>query len=264
MSHVRELPGTANASGTSCTITIPGGVTIPAGSLLSLGVATSAAALPVLSVADSAGDTWSVDGEIQVAASGAVAQFRTITVDDLVAADTIVITSTVALPRFAAAVQEFDDGILGVDTGANGNNGGLSSAAPTTAPFTTTVAETLLVATIALISPARVFTAAAGWTAGTKIASTNGSGDRAVQMMWRYVTDIDSYVANGTLNSGSLYGFVARAFKLGDPVAPAGSGKAKVRVGGSWEQHPFKTWNGTSWQTRVAKRWDGVAWVPIT
>lgn len=264
MVHVRELSGTTNASDDECVITVPAGVTIPAGSILSVGVSTSSASLPTLTVEDTAQHTWLPDGAIQVAASGATTQLRTITTDDLVEDDTIVIKSTVALPRFAAAMQEFDDGVIGVDTGATGNNGGASSNTPTTGPFTTTVAETLIVATIGLISPGRIFTPAAGYTAGTKIASTNGSGDRAVQMMWQYVTDIDTYVANGTLNSSSLYGMVARVYKLGDPVTPTGSGKAKVRVSGNWEAHPFKTWNGTAWQTRVAKRHDGVSWVPIT
>jgi hypothetical protein len=263
MGHIQEFSGFFNTSNTVCTATVPAGG-IPAGDLLILGIGTNAATLPSITVTDTAGNTWSLDGEIQVAASGSAHQFRAVIAAALDAGDLITVTFAAALSRCAVSVQHFDDGIIAIDNGANGNNGGASSNVPTTASFTTTHADALIVATLGLVSAARILTAGAGYTAGTKVATTNGAGDRAVVMEWQYVTAIDTYVANGSLNSSSLYGFVARAYALGDPGAPGGTGKAKVFVGGSWTSHPFKTWNGTTWQTHLGKRWNGTAWIPIT
>lgn len=263
MGHVQEIQGHFDTSNTVCTITIPAGG-IPLGHLLVLGIGTNAAALPTITVEDSAGNTWSNDGAIQVAASGSAHQFRAVVGAALAAADTITVTFAAALSKCAVSVQQFTDGIIAVDNGANGNNGGASSNTPTTASFSTTHAAALIVATIGLVSSGRILTPGSGYTAGTKVSTTAASGNRAVVMEWKYVTVIDAYVGNGTLDSSSLYGAVAKAYALGDPSAPGGTGKAKVFVGGAWTVHPVKTWNGTAWQQRVVKRWNGTAWVPIT
>lgn len=262
MGHVQEFSGFFNTSNTDCVITVPAGG-IPAGDTLILGIGTNAATLPAITVTDDAGNTWLNDGDIQTAASGSTAQFRTILENTLAAGTHINVHFAAALSKCAASVQHFDDGIVAIDNGANGNNGGSSSNAPTTASFSTTHPNVLIVATFGLVSAARVLTAGAGYTAGTKVATTNGSGDRAVVMEWQYAAAIDTFVANGTLNSSSLYGAVARAYATGDPGAPGGSGKPKVLTGGSWIGHPAKKHNGTSWQTHVAKRHNGVSWVPI-
>lgn len=263
MAHVQEFSGFFNTSNTVCTITVPAGG-IPVGALLVLGIGTNAATLPTITVTDDGGNTWSNDGEIQTAASGSTHQFRAVIGNDLAAGEHITITFAAALSKCAASVQHFDDGIIAIDNGANGNNGGVASNTPTTAAFTPTHADTLIVATFGLVSAGRTFTAGASYTAGTKVATTNGSGDRAVVMEWQTVAASASYVGNGTLNSSSLYGAVARSYALGDPGAPGGTGKAKVFVGGAWTSHPFKTWNGTAWQVHLGKRWNGTAWIPIT
>lgn len=266
MGHVQEFSGHFDTSNTDCVITVPAGG-IPVGALLILGIGTNAATLPSITVTDDAGNTWTNDGDIQTAASGSTAQFRAVIGNDLAAGEHINVHFAAALSKCAASVQHFDDGIIAIDNGANGNNGGASSNTPTTASFSPTHASALIVATFGLVSAARIFTAGASYTAGTKVVTTNGSGDRAVVMEWQYVSAIDAYVANGTLNSSSLYGAVARAYALGDPGAPGGTGKFKVHpgtVGADFASHPAKTHNGTSWITHTAKRWNGTAWVPIT
>jgi hypothetical protein len=263
MGHVQEFSGHFDTSDDDCIITVPTGG-IPVGDLLVLGIGTNAATLPTITVTDDAGNTWSNDGDIQTAASGSTAQFRCVIGNDLAAGDHIDVHFAAPLSKCAVSVQHFDDGIIAIDNGANGNNGGASSNTPTTGAFTPTHASALIVATFGLVSAARIFTAGAGYTAGTKVVTTNGAGDRAVVMEWMYVSAIDTYVANGTLNSSSLYGAVARSYALGDPGAPGGTGKAKVSVGGSWTSHPFKKHNGTSWQVHLGKRWNGTSWVPIT
>jgi hypothetical protein len=263
MPRVQEFSGIQNTSSTTCAVTVPAGG-IPAGDLLVLGIETNATALPTVTVTDTAGNTWTLDGQIQTASSGSTHQFRAVLATALNAGDTITVTLAAALSRIAVSVQHFDDGIIAVDNGANGNNGGASSSFPTTDIFGTTHADALIVGTMGIVSAARTFTAGTDYTAGTKVATTNGSGDRAVVMQWQYVSAIDDYVSNGTFNTGSLYGAIARAYALGDPGDPGGTGKAKVFVGGAWTAHPFKTWNGTAWQTRTAKRWNGTTWVPIT
>jgi hypothetical protein len=263
MAHIQEIPGFFNTSNTVCTVTVPAGG-IPVGALLILGIGTNAATLPTITVTDAAGNTWSNDGEIQTAASGSTHQFRAVVGNSLAAGQLITVTFAAALSKCAVSVQQFDDGIIAIDGGSNGNSGGASSNTPTTGAFTPTHASALLVATFGLVSAGRVFTAGGSYTAGTKVATTSGAGDRAVVMEWQYVSVIASYVGNGTLNSSSLYGAVARSYALGTPGASGGTGKAKVFVGGAWTSHPFKTWNGTAWQTHLGKRWDGTAWIPIT
>lgn len=263
MAHIQEIPGFFNSSNTDCVITVPAGG-IPVGALLVLGIGTNAATLPSITVTDDAGNTWSDDGSIQTAASGSTHQFRAVVGNSLAVGQHINVHFAAALSKCAVSVQQFDDGIIAVDGGANGNSGGASSNVPTTGAFTPTHASALIVATFGLVSAGRTFTAGGSYAAGTKVATTAGAGDRAVVMEWQYVAVIASYVGNGSLNSSSLYGAVARAYALGDPGAPGGTGKAKVFVGGAWTSHPFKTWNGTAWQTHLGKRWNGTAWVPIT
>jgi hypothetical protein len=271
MAWVKEASGATGASSATVTITVPAGG-FPSGHLLVLGVCcvVSGASAPNLSVSDTRSNTWASDRSILpiTGATTYVQQFSTVVSTTLNAGDTITITASGNTPsRYAASVQEFDDTISGKDTGSTFDNGGSSSASISSGNFTTTNANTLIVGTLGLVSQARTLTPGGVYTAGTKVASTGGSSDRAVQLEWKTVSSAGTYVANGTLNSGSIYGMLAQAYIIsgggggGGGGPRPGSGNPKVWNGSAWVAHPAKVWNGSAWVAHKAKGWDGTDWV---
>lgn len=214
---VRQMSGTMNASGVTLDIAVPGGVAIPAGRLLVLGVCTNAIALPVVTTTDAAGNVWTNDGEItNGAATASTHQFRSALTAPLLPGQLITVhfPGAGAVTRAAAAALEFNNTLAAVDGGAVNNNGGVASAAPTTGNMAIAANNALIVGALGLTSSGRIFTPAAGYTAGVKVVSTSGSGDRALVMEWKTVAAAGAYPANGTLDSGSIYGFVGRGYAL--------------------------------------------------
>ena len=221
MTFVQEFSAHLDAAGTSVGVTVPaGGIAI--GDYLVLGVGTNAVSLPVTTVTDSAGNVWSNDGETMAATSGSGHQWHTKVTSTLAAGATITVGFP-SLSRVAVQVLHFSDTITAVDAGATGNNGGVSSASPTTASFNTVAANCLIVGTLALVSSARILTAGAGYTAASKIVTLAGSGNRAVQMEYRTVAVAGAYVANGTLDSGSIYAMIGRAYEIAGAPPPTGN-----------------------------------------
>lgn len=263
MAWVKEFSGISNTSVTNTLqVTVPAGG-IAAGHFLILGIASSGTGIPTWNVIDSRSNTWTVNLTDPIAPSGGNcgAMVTCVVSTSLLAGDIITLTSSTAtVDRIAACVEEFDDIVTGIDTSSTNDNGGATGSVLTSGSFTTTQNDELLVGVLNMVSIGRVFTADSPWTAGTKITTTSGSGDRGVVVVWRPVSSIGTYAATGTFTGGSaLYSFLAAGFKT-SVVVPR-SGKAKVWDGSAWVSHPMKVWNGGAWVEHDAKGWDGSAWV---
>lgn len=261
MAWVKEFSGISNTSATNTlVVTVPAGG-VSAGHFLALGISSSGTGLPTWNITDSRSNTWTVHGVDQVAALGNFGTLAScVLTTTLQAGDIITITSTSGVvDRMAAGIEEFDDIVTGIDTMSTNDNGGASSAAPTSLNFTTTQNDELLIGVINMVSAGRVYTATAPWTQGTKILTTSGSGDRAVVVQWRTVSSTGSYAASGTFNSSATYSMLAAGFRTTGAVPR--TGKAKVWNGSAWVSHPAKVWNGSAWVDHPMKAWDGANWI---
>jgi hypothetical protein len=162
----------------------------------------------------------------------------------------------------AAVVNEFDDDIGLPDTGSAADSGAVTSSAVNSGSYNTTQASTLLIGVVNMVSAGRTYTPNAPYTAGAKISTTSGSGDRAVMMQWAYASVAGSNAASGTLNSQSLWGCIGQAYRFATP----GSGRsgrpwtynnttgvwephpASVNpTSAAWEEHPFYGYDGSDW-----------------
>lgn len=255
MAWVQEFSGTRNTSGTSITLTVPTGG-IAKGDFLVLGFATNNSVLPTASVADTAGNTWVEDQSILVGTSAAGFQFHCKMATALAAGNTITITLGTSSSRVAASCQHFDDLVVASDVGASNNNGGSSSSSWTsTATATTASDQELLVGAFHFVSSSRVFSTSDGSTVGTKVVTSGGSGERAVQMQWRTLTATGTYSSAGTITGGgALYGATVQTYRNR-------TGQVKVWNGSAWVKRSTKVWNGSAWVTRIVKGWNGSAWI---
>lgn len=178
----------------------------------------------------------------------------------LSASDTITFTFTDYIIRLAVSCAQFNE-VLAPDVAADADNGGVSWLTLVTAATATTAEPNELVyGAWGLTNSGRTFTATNGFTALTKYISDGGSGERAIAPEYKYVSSIDTYTADGTLNSGGVAAGIVQTFTLG-ALPPARSGRPKVWNGTAWVAHDAKSWNGTSWEVHKAKGYTGSDWV---
>jgi hypothetical protein len=260
MAWVKEFSGISNTSVTNTLqVTVPaGGVAV--GHFLVLGIASSGTGTPTWSVTDNRSNTWTSNLKDEITTTGNTGAMVTCVVGTtLQAGDIITLTSTTGtVDRIAACIEEFDDVITGIDTSSSNDNGGVTASSLTSGNFTTTQNDELLIGVLNMVSIGRVFTATSPWTPGTKIATSSGSGDRAVVVVWQTVSSTGTYAATGTFNSSALYSFLGAGFKI--TAAGSRTGKAKVWNGSVWVSHPAKVWNGSAWVAHPMKGWDGSSW----
>jgi hypothetical protein len=218
MAWVSEASGISNTFGVTCTITVPAGG-YATGHFLVLGIMIPNSTIPDMTVSDPGSNTWTTDQSIGVGTSGSAYQISCVVTSALSSGDTITITSSQGIARFACVLEEFDDTVIGPDVGATGNNGGSTSASPTTSTTAATSQDLeLLVGTLGVASPMRVYTPGAGFTVGSYIVSTNGSGDRAVVIQWKYLSSIGTQVSDGSLDVGALYCALVESYKMTLPT----------------------------------------------
>jgi hypothetical protein len=272
MAKINEFSGILNAAGTVCTITVPAGQLVPVGSIIEIGVCTSATAMAALTITDSRGNAYTTVRSIFTTAGGNTYQCHAVVPAGkaLASGDVITITAAASQTRFAAVAGIFDDLVSGLDPGPGGTDGGAAnnnasatSAAPTSGTFTTVNATALLIGVIGMVSSGRIYTPNANWTAGAKIVTTS-TGNRGVVMQHRYVTVTGAYQANGTFDSGALYGATAQAYVMSGPP-PARSGRPWVWVEalGVWAPKPalIDSVGDGSWVERPVSGWDGSQYV---
>lgn len=166
----------------------------------------------------------------------------------------------VVADRIAISVAHFNDPLT-ADVGTVTDGGGVNTTnlfTPATA--TTTDANELVIGMFALNSPSRTFTATNGFTALTKVQTTNGASDRAIVPEYKYVSSTGTYTANGTLDLGSEYSGVVQTFRLAIPP-DVRTGRAKTWDGSAWTARDVKTWNGSAWGRHRMKGVRASGWV---
>lgn len=203
MTHVGEFSTAGAGSAASGVLTVPaGGVSV--GETLFVGVASIAPG--TVSATDDAGNTYTLDQSRTItSATSHIALLHTVVTSALAENDEITVAFGATVTRWAIQAQYFDDEVTSVDTGDWGDNGGAGTTALDMGDPASDDTSGLYVVAVNMLNVGRTFTPGAGWTAGTKVQSTVGTGDRAIQMMWRTGTGAQS--ATATFNtSGSFVG----------------------------------------------------------
>lgn len=260
--YVAEYSGVTNNGGSTTTVTLSGGV--PVGDSLVIAIVTQKSSAPVryATVSDTHSNTWRfVRSNLITGTDTVVTLMYSYIINPLSSGNTITVKHQAPIDRAAVSVVHFNDPLT-ADVGNEGDNGGTASATLVTAATATTAdASELVFGMFGLLSASRIFTATNGFTGLTKVFTTNGSSDRAIVPEYKYVGSTGTYTANGTLDSGSIYGGIVQTFRLAVP-ADTRYGRPKVWDGGSWNEHDAKTWNGSSWdfhrvKGRVTGDWVG-------
>lgn len=209
MGHLGTV-GTATQSTTSLSATVVT-TTVPAGATILLAVvwdAPSPGGVPTIaSVVDDRGNTYSSTPDVSVGAGVtlALAIVRGVVTTPLQVGDEITVTiSGDARGRWAVQADAFDDldadPLDQVASNAPGSSGSLS-----TGVTAATEQPTELVYCAFGFGANRTPTVPGGWTAGPKVESDAGSGDRGLQVMHRYVDVAGTQEGTLTLSSSSTY-----------------------------------------------------------
>lgn len=187
----------------------------------------AAAATPNLTITDTRGNTYTVDRQVNNSGTITVSIFSARVTSALSAGDKITFTVPGGDPsrtRWLATVQAFDDIIAGtrVDKTASNATSGSSLSSGTTAA--TTDPTELVFAAFGM--GVRTFTPGSGFTASAQVATSVGSGDRALNTEWQYVAITGPQTATATLNSSSTYAGAVVTYKASSanqaPTANAG------------------------------------------
>ena len=186
-------------------------VALPVGTLVVVGLCALSAPASTRTLVDSGGNAWTkTDAFSTNDTSTSMTMWSSVLVTALTTASTLTITSSTAMSRHAVAVAAFSDGVFVPIT--HGTMNETTTNTPTAGSVTTTAPVTMFGMT-GFVNSARVLTPGAGYTGGTKHLSTAGSGERAVQLVWRDAFTNGAYAAVGTLDTSgdnvTCLGYVA-------------------------------------------------------
>lgn len=229
MGHVARIgTGTVSSGSSTGAITLTAGAAIGETVVVGLGWESGVGAIPTItSVVDDAGNTYTVDRTAGGAGNStvAVALARAGVTSALDVGDTITVTiSGGTRARWALVAESFDDVAASspLDKTAavdNGNDSSLTSG--TTAA--TTQADELLVALWGF-GQGRTVTIPDGWSGGAKVESAAGSSDRAVQLIYRYVTSTGTQEGTLGIAPSGVYAGLIATYRVDAPSA-SGSGE---------------------------------------
>ncbi|HWB35991.1 MAG TPA: hypothetical protein VHA75_08200 [Rugosimonospora sp.] len=156
---------------------------------------------------DTGGNTWTITPDVSANAGTtvAVAVLRARITTALDTGDTITVTiSGDARGRWAMQADAFDDlDASPLDKTASNTPG--SSASLSSGVTAATAQATELVYALFGFGANRTPTIPGGWTGGTKVETSAGSGDRGLQVIHKYVTSVGTQEGTLTLSSGSTY-----------------------------------------------------------
>lgn len=258
---VAEFNTVNNSGGATSTVTLTSDV--PAGDSLVASIVTQKGSIPVMytTATDTHDNKWRFVRSVNITGTDTVITLMyAYIVTPLSSGDSLTFTHQTSTNRTAVSVAQFNDALT-ADVGNEGDNGGSATAVlSTSATATTTDASELVFGAFALVSATRIFTATSGFTGLTKVSTANGTNDRAIVPEYKYVASTGTYTANGTLDSGSIYGGIVQTFKLSAPPDTR-YGRAKSWDGASWNLHDSKSWNGSAWVTHRVKGRKAGTWV---
>ena len=223
MAHLGTLgTKTENASATSSTITLTAGAAVGSTVLVGIAWESAAGSVPTISAAtDSKGNTYTTTPDVSANAGTtvAVAVLRARLTTALVSGDTITVTVSGG-SRGRWALQA--DGFSEVNTSPldkTTSNAPASSASLSTGVTTATAQAFELVYCVFGFGSGRTVTIPGGWTGGAKVESSAGSGDRALQVIHKYVNATGTQEGTLALSSSSTYAAGVATYKY-TPTAP--------------------------------------------
>jgi hypothetical protein len=224
MAHLGTLgTKTENASASSSTITLTAGAAVGSTVLIGIAWESAAGSVPTISAAtDSKSNTYTTTPDVSVNAGTtvAVAVLRARLTTALVAGDTITVTvSGGSRGRWALQADAFDDVNASTPLDKTTSNAPGSSASLSTGVTTATAQAFELVYAIFGFGSGRTVTIPGGWTGGAKVESSAGSGDRALQVIHKYVNVTGTQEGTLTLSSPSTYAAGIATYK-DTPTAP--------------------------------------------
>lgn len=245
MAREAEFSGILNASNTVFTIAVTAAVAV--GKFVVVSASSASTAALTATATDSRENTYVNDIARHVGTSGGGHQLRTkvATGKALQIGDVITVTFSGAATRAAGVAGVYGEDIASASSGASADAGATPSTILNTGNLTPGTIGDLIVGTVNLVSAGRTYTADAGWNQSTKIASTSGSGDRAVVQQWRNATAATPQAMSGVITVGgsALWSIMAESYAL-TVVAPGRTGRLK--------------WNGVNKPTKyngVEKPW---------
>ena len=214
MAHLGRV-GTATADTGVSTLAITLTAGVPVGATVLVGCVWEAGGgtgVPTISsVVDSSGNTYTTTPDVttggvdNVTVAGAVLRGTIATALD--EGDTITVTiSGGTRSKWALQADAFDDlDASPLDEVATTGNTSSSSATPSTGTTAETNGPNRLLYAIFGFGQGRTVTIPEGWSGDTKVETTAGSGNRALQAIWKYVTAADTYAGTITLSSASTF-----------------------------------------------------------
>lgn len=229
MAHLGTV-GTAVQSTTASSVALTLTAAVPVGATVLLGIAWDAPSpggTPTISsVVDSRGNTWTTTPDMSVAAGTTVAVggLRARVTTALQIGDTITVTiSSAARGRWAMQADAFDD-LDASPLDKTATNAPGSSTALSSGVTAATAQATELVYCVFGFGGGRTVTVPGGWTGGAKVETSAGSGDRALQVIHKYVAATGTQEGTLTLSSSSTYAGAIATYTYpppdpGDPVA---------------------------------------------
>lgn len=214
-----------NAS--TSTVTLTTSQTVPAGTLLVVGVEGNVtgglASTPT--VTDTGSNTWRVDaGPVLNGTSGQASQCSCVTAAVLASGATITVTLNNPMARAGA----WCDGFAGVQQGGPYWDAAtaVSGAAVTATAMTTaasaspTVAPDVLAYATWGIVGARTFTAGTGWTATQSVVSTAGTVERQGDGEYIFLTAPQTVTGTATQSATGAYAGVVATYKAAVALRP--------------------------------------------
>ena len=235
MAHTGRVgTGTVTTGTVTGTITVASAVAI--GSTVIVGVGWEAGAgggIPTITgVTDSRGNTYTVDVSAGAAGNTTVAITigRGAVTTALQVGDTITVTiSGATRNRWPLVAEAFDDVLTSaspLDKTQHNDNPGNAGSLVTGSTAATAEARELVVALFGFGSGRTVTVDTAnGWSGGGKVETAAGSADRAVQLVWKYVTVTGVQQGTLTVAPSSTYAGAVATYKL---KAEAHSGSATI------------------------------------
>lgn len=208
MSHVAEF---TNASGPGAAIGVAvSGINI--GDTLCLGAAVISSGSD-FTITDDAGNTWILSsGTVSATTTHGILAYCAV---ESVPTEITVTDNSGTATRWAVAVEQFNDEYTSVAGSDSFDNGGNSTAVLSAGTVTTDDSNSLVFVAYCLVNSGRVFTQGAGFSVGSKVISTGGSGERAIVCQWRYAS-AGSHTTEASLNSGGTWIGLSQGLGLDD------------------------------------------------
>jgi hypothetical protein len=241
MTHVNTIGSNVATSGVSSlavTVThaVSTGHTVLGAILWEAGGGTG---VPTISsIVDSRGNTWTTSPDANAGGAAntvvALAIVRTRITTALQVGDTITVTiSGGTRSKWAMQVDDFDDinSSSPLDkTATTGNTAPSGTSLSTGATAATSQNYELLYAVYGT-GFGKTFTIPAGWSGGAKVETANASGNRDLQVAWKYQTSAAAQTGTMTIDSSSTYGACLATYKATNPSPPkAQVSQAKLAV----------------------------------